>query len=252
MFLTGLFGVLSGLALGLTGGGGSIIAVPLLLYGNHLPVHQAIQISLYAVFITTFVGAVYQIIRKNVHFVAAGMMLLGGVIGSPIGAIVNHYLPPTALIILFAVLMAVIGTRMWLKSLGNKTQTITNTNTQPSKRILLFAGILTGILTGLLGVGGGFLIVPALLFAARLAMPQAIATSLLVISITALMSIIAHLHDSATIQYNLVLLFALGSVLGMGVGILIGRYLSPTFLQRLFANFILAVGVFMLAQQFVF
>lgn len=252
MVLTALFGVFSGLALGLTGGGGSIIAVPLLLYGNHLPVHQAIQVSLYAVFITTFVGAVYQIIRKNVHFVAAGMMLLGGMIGSPIGAVINHYLPPTVLIILFAVLMAIIGARMWLKSLRNKTQTMVENTSQPSKHILLFAGIITGILTGLLGVGGGFLIVPALLFAARLAMPQAIATSLLVISITALMSITAHLHDPIIIQYSLVVLFAIGSLLGMGAGIWISRYLSHTFLQRLFASFILAVGVFMLIKQFIF
>ena len=81
MILTTLFGMLSGLALGLTGGGGSIIAVPLLLYGSHLPVHQAIQVSLYAVFITTFVGAIYQIIRKNIHFTAAILMLLGGMVG---------------------------------------------------------------------------------------------------------------------------------------------------------------------------
>lgn len=251
MFLTVIFGALSGLALGLTGGGGSIIAVPLLLYGKHLPVHMAIQASLYAVFFTTFVGAIYHIYRKQVHFLAAGMMLLGGLLGSPVGAVLNHYLPSFVLIILFAFLMAIIGLRMWLKSFIKPAHIATVTNQAPSKWILLVAGIVTGILTGLLGVGGGFLIVPALLFAAKLKMPQAIATSLLVISMTALMSIIAHLQSSVSVHFSLVMLFAFGSLLGLGFGIWLSRFLSHQFLQRLFASFIVLIGIFMLVHQFI-
>ena len=250
LILNTLFGVISGLALGLTGGGGSIIAVPLLLYGGHLSAHAAIQLSLYSVFITTFVGALYQIYRKNVALLSGIIMIAGGAIGSPVGALINKHLSPSVLIILFAVLMAIVGVRMLQRSFTKKTNT--NSNSRPSNLFLFFAGMITGLLTGLLGVGGGFLIVPALLFATRLKMPQAIATSLFVISITAFISILAHGFVATEVTLSLVLTFTLGSLLGMFVGMYAVRHLSNHALQRLFAILVLIIGLFMLTKQFLF
>lgn len=250
MLLSTFFGLISGLALGLTGGGGSIIAVPLLLYGGHLSAHAAIQLSLYSVFLTTFVGALYQIYRKNVALVSGLIMIVGGAIGSPAGALLNRYLSQSVLIVLFAVLMVIVGIRMLQRSISKTMET--PTNSKSPKLFLLLAGITTGVLTGLLGVGGGFLIVPALLLATNLKMPQMIATSLFVISITAFVSILAHASSGATINVSMTLLFTFGSLLGMFAGMRVTRYLSNNTLQRIFAILVLIIGGFMLAKQFIF
>lgn len=249
MISTAIFGTLSGLALGLTGGGSSIVAVPMLLFGNHLSMHEAIVVSLYAVFVTALAGALYQMARGKVHYKSAGMMILGGTIGSPIGALINRHLPQSILILLFTLLMLYTGVRLWRKAIKQGQQEATQSSSEPSLLILCLAGLSTGVLTGLLGVGGGFLIVPALLFAARLQMPNAIATSLLVISGTALTSIIAHHQGNTNLPLPMILSFAMGSLVGMGVGTSLAKHLSPLFLQKLFSAFMMSIGVLMLAQQ---
>ena len=111
-----VFGLLCGVALGLTGGGGSILAVPLLVYGLHLPVHQAIAISLLVVGVTALVGFVPRLKIGEVEISAGLTLAIMGMLFAPIGSYVGHFVPDGALITAFSVLMLAIGLWSWIKS----------------------------------------------------------------------------------------------------------------------------------------
>ena len=244
-------GSLSGLALGLTGGGGSVIAVPLLLYGEHLSAHQAINISLFSVFVTALVGTVRFWRKKELHFIAGLLMVLGGAVGAPFGSALNGLFSPQLLTLLFALLMCFIGARMWQKARkhpAKKTTKNLKENQPISKPWLLFAGLLTGILTGLLGVGGGFLIVPALIFSGRLQLRQAIGTSMLVICITCFVGLTSHLIKDPSFNFAIAGYFSLGSLLGLFLGTKIARHISSQWLQKGLSIALFLVGISMLAE----
>lgn len=116
MFSVLFFGSLSGLALGLTGGGGSVIAVPLLLYGEQISVHQAITFSLFSVFFTALFGAAQHWRRNEICFVASAFMIIGSLVGAPIGTMLNDLFPPNVLTGLFSFMIGFIGYKMWNKS----------------------------------------------------------------------------------------------------------------------------------------
>lgn len=264
-----LFGLIMGFALGLTGGGGSIFAVPLLVYGLAMPAHEAVGVSLVAVGATALSGAIMRLRRREVEFKAAILFGTAGIMGAPLGSILGAKLPAAVLLSGFALLMLVVAARMWLQAIRHPAETrmvragheAIDDLAGPACRInpdgglaltsrcalvLVFSGIVTGILSGLFGVGGGFLIVPALTLIASLPMPRAVATSLLIITIISAAGSISYLLAGRPLAWTVTALFVLGGLGGMALGGCLSRRLAGPQLQKLFATAMVSVAIYML------
>jgi len=269
-----LFGVCVGFALGLTGGGGSIFAVPLLVYAMSVPAHEAVGISLAAVGTTAAVGMIQRLRRKEVEIRTGLLFAVTGMCGAPLGAWLNSLIPSTWLLILFAVLMLVIAIRMWLKAVKKPSDThvvrashepIPEDSPGPTCRrdpegklritsqcaiLLSVLGLVTGVLSGLFGVGGGFVIVPALVLFSGMGIHRAVATSLLVITLVSASGLTSYLVASRPIDFGLAGLFAIGGALGMSLGSVFGRRVSGPALQKGFSVAIVAVALFVVTKTF--
>ena len=235
------FGAIVGLALGLTGGGGSIFAVPMLVYGLGVPVAEAPPISLAVVGATAAFGAGRRFASGEVDLRAGLLFSVGGVVGEPAGSALRGAIPAPALMLLFAALMLVVAARMWSKA-GGRSPRADRPESAARVAPLAVAGVATGFLAGLFGVGGGFVIVPALVFFGGLGIHRAVATSLLAIALIAAWSVARNLVAGRPLPLELAGLFLVGGVAGMLVGTRIGRRLPAARLQRIFAAAILAVA----------
>jgi uncharacterized membrane protein YfcA len=260
------FGALVGVALGLTGGGGSIFAVPLLIYGLGVAPVEAVAISLIAVATTALVGALQSLRHGLVVWQPSILFALGGAAGAPIGGIVARLSDPKFLIMGFAALSLIVGAFMWRAALTDPEQAsavraqayATGSGpicvlapdgqlrfSAPCAVVLALIGIGTGFLSGLFGVGGGFLIVPALVLVTRMGVHRAVATSLLIISVIAFSGAATQvLHGR--IAWQILLPFAAGGAITMIAVRSFAPRIAGPMLQRIFALAIVAVGVAML------
>ncbi|QDU58199.1 sulfite exporter TauE/SafE family protein [Aeoliella mucimassa] len=254
-------GIAIGFALGLTGGGGGIFAVPLLVYGLHLEPREAVGVSLAAVGTTAAIGAITRLRQGEANFRIGLLFAFAGMIGAPLGGYLSKLLPETTLLILFSGLMLVVAVRMWLKSLAKSTDEEQSNFVckrdecgQPTLGprcigLLSLLGLLTGILSGMFGVGGGFIIVPALVLFGGLKIHSAIATSLMVIFLISISGVTSYVHQGGHISWALTGLFALGGAVGMQLGSRLSRELSGPTLQRVFAIAMVAVAMFVVARS---
>lgn len=267
-----IFGAIVGLSLGLTGGGGAIFAVPMLVYGLSVGPREAVGISLAAVGATSFVGFLQRWRSSQVEIRTGLLFAVAGMVGAPIGAWLAGLIPEPVLLTLFAGLMLVVAFRMWSKAVS-MTSAITAAcpienpdedgpscrrdgqgNLQLNSkcvRLLLLVGLLTGVLSGLFGVGGGFVIVPALVLFSGMAMHRAVGTSLLIVTLVSISGVGSHLYAGRTIPPELTLLFITGGTGGMLIGNLISRRISGPALQKGFAVAIVAVAAFVLYRTIV-
>lgn len=265
MILSLIYGAIVGLSLGLTGGGGAIFAVPLLVYGLSIDPRQAVGISLAAVGMTSLFGFFRRWKASQVELTTGLMFAVAGMIGAPIGSWLSAQIPESLLLIMFAVLMLVVAVRMWLKA-DTSTLAITCAAgeaegptcrrdaegvlrlTSPCMLLMAVVGVLTGFLSGLFGVGGGFVIVPALVLFSGMAIHRAIGTSLLVITLVSASGVASHLWVGREIPLDTTLYFVVGGVLGMFAGIWASRFLSGPSLQRVFSVAIVAVAAFVILR----
>lgn len=271
MLLILSFGLMVGFSLGLTGGGGSVFAVPLLVYGLHLPIHQAVVISLAVVGFTAFGGGLARWRDGQAQYRIALIFGLSGLLGAPLGAWLNPKCPEAMLSGGFASLMLLVALRMWRQAQRRPEETHliraeTGFNPKdaaagPTCRYdatgrlqltsrcalcLALAGSVTGLLSGLFGVGGGFMIVPALVFMASLSMRQAVATSLWVIALISAIGLLSHLLAGHQLPVGITTGFIVGGLAGMMLGIRTGRHLAGPTLQKLFASMIATVAALIL------
>jgi uncharacterized membrane protein YfcA len=228
-----------GLSLGLIGGGGSIVTVPVLVYALEVEPRQAIAMSLAVVGATGLLGAFLHHRRGAVRIPAAAVFAGAGVPASFLGARLTYLVSPQALLLTFAALMLVVGVRM--AQTGPSQQEVR----RPARPIkVLLAGLAVGLLTGFLGVGGGFLIVPALVLFAGLDMREAVGTSLLVIAINAVAGLAGHFgHGGFPVRLGL--LVTLLAAAGALVGTHLSHRVSPVALRRGFSVFVVGVAVFL-------
>ena len=272
-----LFGILIGLSLGLTGGGGAIFAVPLLVYGLATPPKDAVAISLAAVGATSFVGFLHRWNLGEVEIRTGLLFAIAGMIGAPIGTWLASLLPDALLLLSFAVLMVIVAVRLWRqasKANAAKAQTATGKQaacdpaasqdgptcrrdasgalllTSRCAMLLVVVGLLTGVLSGLFGVGGGFVIVPALVLASGMSMHRAVGTSLMAISLVSAAGITSQLLAGREIPLDVTALFVAGGIAGLFAGQQIAKRLSGPVLQRVFAVAILAVAAFVILKNF--
>lgn len=239
-----LLGLATGALLGLLGGGGSIVAVPIMVYIFGLDTKSAIGLSLIIVSAASFLAMLVHSSKRSVLIGTALLFGSIGAAGSYAGALVARQVPDTMQLLLFAASMAIIGFLMMAKK---TTQADFSDNQQMSWSKILLAGLAAGLLTGLLGVGGGFIIVPALTYVVGLSMRQAIGTSLLVISINSMIGAVMYAHlvhwDSVSIT------FAASIILSAPVAAFYAHLLRQDILKRGFAIMLIALSSFMLVNQ---
>ena len=234
---------LIGVSLGLLGGGGSILAVPVLVYVARVDVHAAIGMSLAVVGTTALVGGLVHARVGRVDLRAATLFGGAGMLGAPLGAQATHAVAPRVLLLLFAALMLAVGGLMLRGKAGARSGT-----PRPHPVAVPAAGFGVGLLTGFLGVGGGFLIVPALTLLAGLSIHAAIGTSLLVIAANSAAGVVGHLRQGE-MPLGLTAAFTASAALGALAGVRLASSLDPARLRRAFAVFVVLVGLFLLARN---
>ncbi|MBL8811753.1 MAG: sulfite exporter TauE/SafE family protein [Planctomycetaceae bacterium] len=269
------FGSLVGISLGLTGGGGAIFAVPMLVYGLRLPAREAVVISLLSVGTTSAIGFVQKWKRRDAELRTGLLFAAAGMIGAPIGTWGSRQVPDSILMMLFSGLMITISVVMWRKGRraemppvclpeipeqaesdhrdGPGCQRDVAGNlilTSRCARLLLVAGVASGALSGMFGVGGGFIIVPALVIFSSMSMSRAVGTSMLVISLVSTSGIVSQLSLGQEINWRVTALFAVGGIIGLLIGTSVSHRLSAAALQKTFSVAILVVAAFVLFKNF--
>lgn len=231
-----------GLSLGLTGAGGSILTLPILVYLAKIPPKDAVGLSLLIVGISAFVGAWQRARSGELHYKAAGLFVLSGAVGAALGSHFTHLISPEALLLTFATLMIFIGVKMLIPT-KSTYQALPNCHAASC----LTAGFFVGILTGFLGVGGGFLLMPALMKFAKLPLKIASGTSLAIIACNSAAGFLSHLHNTA-IPLRIAMEFSLIAAIGVWAGGIISSRLPEKLLKRAFAILILCTAAFLLSQ----
>lgn len=242
-----LSGLLSGGALGMTGGGGSILAVPLLVYLVGQDVHLAIGTSLIAVGATSLVSSVSYMRQALVKFRIAFLMAAPGLVSTYLGALLNKQVKGPLLLIFFALLMIYIGFLMTRKKPATIDSSVETGKINYVKIISL--GFITGFASGFFGVGGGFLLVPALFLGARLKMKEAIATSLFIIFLFGSFGLASYLIQGRQISWVMSAVFVIGGSLGGIIGAWYAKRLNQARLRYIFSIFIILIGIGIFAQN---
>lgn len=227
-----------GLALGATGGGGSLLAIPLLVYVLGVRVQPAAAISLVVVAISALLGVYQRRSSGEVKVKAAVTLSATGAVGAWTGAFGHRYVPEEVVLLTFGLVMMVAAVQMWRRS-SDPSQNSSGANCAerfpPSCWMKVSAiGAVVGLLTGFFGVGGGFVIVPALVLVLGFPMHMAVSTSLLIIALVAIGGIIGHLQ-TGHIDWVLSGLLLAGSALGMTAGSRMAQSVSPLVVTRSFA-----------------
>ena len=268
MLLSLIFGAVVGLSLGLTGGGGAIFAVPLLVYGLGVDAREAIAISLAAVGATSLVGFLHRWKLGQVEIRTGLLFAVAGMVGAPVGTWIAGFLPETVLLLSFAGLMVIVAVRLWQQAShpvlpGPVCPTPEHMDGPTCQRdaagvlilnsrcavLLLIVGVLTGVLSGVFGVGGGFVIVPALVLFSGMSIHRAVGTSLMVIALVSVSGVASQLWAGRAIAPVVTALFVIGGIAGLFAGQQIGRRLSGPSLQKVFVVAILAVAVFVIVRN---
>lgn len=234
-----------GLSLGLIGGGGSIITVPVLVYVAGLPVPEAVALSLAVVGTTAAVGAFFQARGGNVHPKAAVIYGATGMIGAALGARMTPLVPAPVLMALFAALMVWVGLRMMRGENGEDLPEHAECVTAKCA----VAGLVIGVLTGFLGVGGGFLLVPALQRFAKMPMQLGVGTSLAIIAANSFAGFFAHVGDVRS-GVGFGLAFTAAALAGLFAGMGMGKRMKPQGLKRIFGGLSLAIAAYLIAMNF--
>ena len=268
-----LIGVFIGLVLGLTGAGGSIFAVPLLILLLDLSINEAIGVALGAVAVSALMGTISNWQARTILWVPALALGMGGALIAPIGKYVGSQLPPATLLVGFCALAFCIASLMWRQAVAAPEQASVVRSGQfngddyrapicrftqseqfdlSSKCLvaLVFCGLLVGFLSGLFGVGGGFLIVPALLYITQVSMRQAVATSLLIISVVGISGFLSFALASPHLDWWLLLNVCTGGVFGMVGGRLVAQYIAGVLLQKIFSIALVSIAAMTVFMHF--
>lgn len=232
-----------GLSLGLLGGGGSILTVPALVYIIGQSPKAAVTTSLVIVGANSLAGALQHQAQGRLHWRVALVFGGAGMGASFLAAGLSSQWPAWVLMTAFASLMVVIGLVL-LRPLQAPPDSVS----APAWWKVLAGGAAVGVLTGVLGVGGGFLVVPALVMLVGLDMHQAVGTSLVVIAMNSVAGFLGHL-PGAELDPALITVFVLAGLAGTLAGARLNQRLDPALLRRVFAVFVIGLGVLLLVDN---
>lgn len=262
--LTGsLLGFVVGAILGLTGAGGGIFAVPALVFGLDMELRAAAPVALLAVGMAAGLGALQGLRQGIVRYRAAVVLAVAGSITAPLGLGLAYWLPATWLNAVFVAVMLVVAYRMVMSSRAARDDVLLMERLavckvsmetgrfiwRPATAIMLASiGAVTGVFTGMLGVGGGFIIVPALAYFSELRVHSIVATSLMVIALLSAVTV----FSAGTQGFSLspaTGAFAATTILGMAVARLFASKVPSKVLQRIFAVACVAVAIMMFMRD---
>lgn len=246
MFIVLALSVLIGVSLGLLGGGGSILTVPILTYVGGMSAKAAIASSLFVVAATSGVAAITHARAGRVQWRTGLIFGAAGMAGAYGGGLIAGYIPGKVLMVLFGLMMAATAVAMLrppkqLKPRGDAPLPVGK---------VIGEGIVVGIVTGLVGAGGGFLVVPALVLLGGLPMPLAVGTSLVVISLKSFAGLAGHLGH-VDINWGVTLAVTGAAVVGSFVGGNLAGRIPPQVLRRGFGFFIIAMSALVLFKELV-
>jgi uncharacterized protein len=251
---------LIGISLGLIGGGGSILTVPILVYLFAVKPEQATSYSLFIVGITALVGSFRHYKMGNLQIKSALYFAFPSVLSLLfIRKIILPKIPTTLfmvgnvevtknilIMVVFALLMVAASASMIKKTKENNIATDTN-----YLRLSLI-GFLVGLVTGFLGAGGGFLIIPALIFFAGLPMKQAVGTSLLIIFINSLIGFGGDVINGISLNYQLLFTLSAIAIVGMFIGTALSKKIDGAKLKPAFGWFVLVMGIYIIVKEIFF
>jgi uncharacterized membrane protein YfcA len=260
--------VLMGLSLGLIGGGGSILTVPILVYLFQVDAVLATAYSLFIVGFTSLIGSFSHMRLGNIHWRTAIVFGIPSIVAvfatrawlvpalpDPLfsvgGAAVSKAL---GMLIFFALLMVAAAYSMIRKpkAKADQAQATTSINLQPptfNYPLILAEGVVVGTITGLVGAGGGFLIIPALVLLAKLPMKQAVGTSLMIIAAKSLIGFTGDLRGDELIDWSFLGLFSTVAVAGILAGSMLSKRIPNEKLKPAFGWFVLAMGVYIIGRE---
>lgn len=241
-----VIGILVGSLTGLLGAGGAIIALPLLVYALGIPMADAVPMML-AVGAISPISALLPRIRTDVDWHSVAAVGTAGILGAYGGTLAGAHLPERLTLTVFALLMALSGLRMLRRGRPAEPDT---TDARSWSWVLraLAVGLLAGFLTGLLGLGGGFIVIPLLMLALRLPFKRAVGTSLAVTVINASAGLISH-WGTAQLDWRLTLSFGIATVGAAFLAARLSTKVPGEPLQRAFAILVLALAAFTLLQS---
>lgn len=257
IILAAFLSIFIGAAVGLLGGGGSILTTPLLVYVLDFDAKQAITASLFVVAVTSLFGLISHARAGRVQWRTGLIFGAAGMVGAFIGGQIGSHLPGAVLLGAFSIMMGVTAVAMIR---GRRTVKSSHAHKGlPLFRIIL-DGAIVGFVTGLVGAGGGFLVVPALALLGGLPMPIAVATSLLVVAMKSFAGFAGYaltfgggsfvaLNPETEINWTATLIVTAGAVLGALIGSRLVGKIHPDLLRKGFGWFVLVMAVFILSQQ---
>lgn len=272
-----LVGLAIGCVVGLLGAGGGILSVPVLVYLLHQNAYNAAAGSLIIVGLTSIVSLIPQLKSGKIQWRDGIIFGVLSVVGSVIGSRLSLMVDETVLMVLFGLLLTVVAIVMFRKAI--RTRKMENKQlyeaeaqtdieiepnqgdeqenelaTLPEKKsrnifVVIFAATITGFLTGFFGVGGGFIVVPMLIFALGFKMRQASATSLVVMTISSISGLLARIGTSVVLDWAVLIPFAAASMLGGVIGGFTNEKFRASTLTTMFAVLLAGVAIFILAQN---
>lgn len=236
--------ILIGVSLGMLGGGGSILSVPILTYVAGMAPGAAIASSLFIVGVTSATGAISHARAGRVKSRTGILFGSAGMAGAFVGGRLAGCIPGHVLMIVFGVMMAVTAVAMIR---GRRTRQPPIVGELPVGKVLV-QGMLVGVVTGTIGAGGGFVVVPALVLLGGLAMEAAVGTSLIVIAMSSFAGLAGHL-GRIDIDWPVTLVVTAAAVVGSLVGGRLAGRISPAALRRGFGVFVIAMAIFVLFKE---
>lgn len=264
LFVLLSIGLMVGLIMGLTGAGGGMLAVPALVYSQGWTMQQATPVALLAVSIGAMIGAIDGLRRGQVRYKAATLMAVAGAPMTALGVLLAQQMSQRGLMLAFSLVLMLVVTRLILQvradaraalsaalSAGVKDEALAMVNQQTGRfdwswstaAIIGLIGACAGFATGLLGVGGGFIIVPLLRHFTNLTIQSAAATSLMVIALVGAVGVSSAVLHGVELPIVFSLWFAAASIAGVLAGRRLANFLDPKTVQLIFATMLSGVAL---------
>ncbi len=265
IYLGFFLAIFVGVTLGLVGSGGSILTVPILVSVFKIKPEMAFVYSLFIVGTTAIFGTIQAFNKKNIDLRIAFSFGFTSILAVYLTRVlIVPSLPDVLfqlgnfqmtkdiyLLLLFAILMLMASVTMI-----RKTNYLVDNNLkwlESNKRLVfIFSGLLVGVITGLVGAGGGFLIIPILFLIGRLPMSKAVGTSLMIISMNSIVGFVSNFHHNLNIDWIFLISFSVFTVLGILIGTYLSKYIDGQKLKRIFGLFVMLLGLYIIISSLIY